>query len=569
MTGKAGTLMGTISVGKLLRIAAIDAIVIGLGEALFDMPDGGTTLWISTGVGIWFLSRCEPRERWWVFSVLVAVAVGSGALQDTQSPLSAGLGSAAEISLGARWLRGLLAFDQPGTVLRAFGWGIGAAAIGGAVAGLADPGYGTPMSVEMLAHMIGFAVAFPLFVCWTTRNAARARPREIVTSFAVVTVALLGMFEQSSTNRELVSELSQYAILAVLLLAAVRLGPFWLSMLGAMAAVFASNFTVQGNGPYHDAGITMVGAVVTFQVAITMFIVALHVLASYVVLHRRMETEFKTTTDELTHRTEELERRNDELNDFAYIASHELQEPLRMVSGYLQLLEDRYRARLGADADEFIGYAVGGSKRLQDLVHDLLDYSQSAGSEPTSRTTELNRVVDDALSVVRQTVEGKAAFITRDDLPAILCDPRLLREVFVNLIANAVTFHDESRAHVRITAEHYAGVIVVSVADDGIGIPKEQRKQVFQPFHRLHARERYPGTGLGLAVCERIVRAHGGRIWVEGVLGGGSRLRFSLPICSAASNGHGAQSNGLGSHENGRVELPARTLGEAIGVSAA
>ena len=227
----------------------------------------------------------------------------------------------------------------------------------------------------------------------------------------------------------------------------------------------------------------------------------------------------------------DLERSNADWEQFAYIASHDLQEPLRMIANYVQLLQKRYRGALDASADQYIDYAVAGARRMQTLLDDLLRYSR-AGAEPkVLEAIDVHTVVEDALANLRWIIADTRACVTVGDaLPAVRGDPVQLRQVFQNLISNAIKFHREGVAPaVSITAVVENGAPRFTVQDNGIGISAQQMNRLFQIFQRLHPRERYPGRGIGLAICKRIIERHGGRVWVESEPGLGSRFIFYLP----------------------------------------
>jgi light-regulated signal transduction histidine kinase (bacteriophytochrome) len=234
-----------------------------------------------------------------------------------------------------------------------------------------------------------------------------------------------------------------------------------------------------------------------------------------------------------------LERSNADLQQFAYIASHDLSEPLRMVSSYLQLLRRRYHGRLDADADEFIGYAVEGATRMRALIEGLLTYSRAGrGEERTA--VDLNAVAGDVLRSLAAALVESSADVEVGDLPWVLGNRLQLEQLLQNLLANALKFRGDAPAWIRVSVEpSAAGMVQLAVADAGIGIEAQHRDRVFKMFQRLHDRETYEGTGIGLAICRKIVERHGGRIWVEERPGGGTVFRFTLPVAPAAGRTDG------------------------------
>jgi two-component system CheB/CheR fusion protein len=241
-------------------------------------------------------------------------------------------------------------------------------------------------------------------------------------------------------------------------------------------------------------------------------------------------TARKQAEDALRRTAAELSRSNEDLEQFARAASHDLQEPLRMVSGFLKLLRERYEPQLDDKAREYIGYAVEGSTRMSQLITDLLDYSriERQGSEP--QPTRAADALAGALFNLRAGMEEAGATVTHTELPSVNADPAQFTRLFQNLVGNAVKFRSQERpCRIEIAARPAGPQWLFSVTDNGIGIPPAAFDRVFVIFQRLHTRQRYPGTGIGLAICKKIVERHGGRIWVESTLGQGSTFYFTWP----------------------------------------
>jgi light-regulated signal transduction histidine kinase (bacteriophytochrome) len=226
----------------------------------------------------------------------------------------------------------------------------------------------------------------------------------------------------------------------------------------------------------------------------------------------------------------DLKRSNDELEQFAYVASHDLQEPLRMVASYTQLLAKRYKGRLDADADEFIGYAVDGSNRMQGLIQDLLAYSRAGTNGKTHMEISSENALNEALASLRGTIEESGAVVTYDPLPPLTTDGTQLAQVFQNLVGNAIKYHSDEVPNVHVSAAKTGGgEWIFSVRDNGLGIDPQYFDRIFILFQRLHGPTEFKGTGIGLAICKKMLEGLGGRIWVESQPERGSTFYFALP----------------------------------------
>ncbi len=233
---------------------------------------------------------------------------------------------------------------------------------------------------------------------------------------------------------------------------------------------------------------------------------------------------------------EELRESNKRLEQFAYAASHDLQEPLRMVTSYLQLINQRYADALNAEAEEFLEFAVDGATRMREMIDGLLEYSRVEHQGNPMELVDLDTVLADSLDDLRLSIEAHDAAITTESLPAVEGDASQLRQVFLNLLENAIAYSGEASPRVHIGAEHDNGMVVVSVSDQGVGVEPDATDRVFEVFQRLHTQNEHPGTGIGLALCQRIIERHGGTIWVESELRVGSTFKFSLSAASHSDN---------------------------------
>jgi PAS domain S-box-containing protein len=241
-------------------------------------------------------------------------------------------------------------------------------------------------------------------------------------------------------------------------------------------------------------------------------------------------TERRQAEEALTRTMAELKRSNEELGQFAYVASHDLQEPLRMVASYTQLLAQRYKGRLDSDADEFIGYAVDGCNRMQRLIQDLLSYSRAGTNIGTLRKISVERTLEEAITNLQVTIRESGAVVTHDSLPAFVTDDAQLVQLFQNLIGNAIKYRGAEAPCVHVSATNNAGhEWIFSVRDNGLGIEPQYFERIFILFQRLHGQKEFEGTGIGLAMCKKIVDRLGGRIWVESQPNLGSTFFFALP----------------------------------------
>ena len=243
---------------------------------------------------------------------------------------------------------------------------------------------------------------------------------------------------------------------------------------------------------------------------------------------RHENQERQSTERRLIGRSADLARSNADLEQFAYVASHDLQEPLRMVSSYVQLLARNYTGQLDDKADKYIRYAIEGAHRMQALIGGLLEYSR-AGVDATRRPIQLDEALDLALANLKSTIEETHATIVRGYLGSATGDTAQIAQVLQNLLGNALKFRRaEVRPVIRVGAEQRGGEAVVSVHDNGIGIEPQYAERVFVIFQRLHTRSEYAGTGIGLSICRKVIERHGGRIWIE-PSDQGALFRFSLP----------------------------------------
>jgi signal transduction histidine kinase len=244
---------------------------------------------------------------------------------------------------------------------------------------------------------------------------------------------------------------------------------------------------------------------------------------------KRLRDQRHQSEKELAGKVAELARSNEELEQFAYVASHDLQEPLRTIASYTQLLSERYRGKLDEQADKYIAYSVDGAVRMQALIHDLLKLSRVGKKEIELSITECREVVEQAVTNLRAAIEESGAVVNWDGLPMVMAERSQLTQVFQNLIANAVKFHGPDTPVIQIEAQRRDHEWVFAVSDNGIGIPVKSWQDVFVIFRRLHNRNEYSGNGIGLSICKKIIERHGGKLWIERQATPGCRFKFTLP----------------------------------------
>jgi light-regulated signal transduction histidine kinase (bacteriophytochrome) len=247
------------------------------------------------------------------------------------------------------------------------------------------------------------------------------------------------------------------------------------------------------------------------------------------IARKQAEAELQEANGQLILKAQQLSRSNAELEQFAYVASHDLQEPLRMIASYTQLILRRYGDRFDGDAREFMDFIVDGATRMKQLIEDLLAYSRVGTHGKAFRPTDSGAAVQKALANLRAAIESSTGTVTHDPLPTINADEFQLVQLFQNLIGNALKFKGAETPRVHISVNEQADTWTFGVKDNGIGIDGEYFDRIFMVFQRLHSRTDYPGTGIGLAICKKVVDRHGGRLWIESGVGSGSTFWFTVP----------------------------------------
>jgi light-regulated signal transduction histidine kinase (bacteriophytochrome) len=258
-------------------------------------------------------------------------------------------------------------------------------------------------------------------------------------------------------------------------------------------------------------------------------------LLGVMIERRQSEQELIRLSGELQRKADELARSNRDLEQFASVASHDLQEPLRAVAGCVQILQKQYEGQLDERANELIALTVDGVGRMQTLINDLLSYSRVSTRGKAFEAADCQAALDVALVNLKAAVQEASAVVSHDALPVVRADPTQLMQLLLNLLSNAIKFRSTAPPIIHVGAKRQNGHWVVSVKDNGIGIEPKYSERVFAVFQRLHTRTEYPGTGIGLAICKKIVERHGGRIWVDSEPGKGSTFSFTIPDRGANS----------------------------------
>ncbi|HYS05671.1 MAG TPA: MASE1 domain-containing protein [Candidatus Dormibacteraeota bacterium] len=382
--------------------------------------------------------------------------------------------------------------------------------------------YGPVWLTWWLGDLGGALIVAPPLILWLSNpRPGWSRRRGIEAVAVLLALCLVGELEFLGY---LLPGFSRYPLsflcLPPLLWMAFRFGPRETATAGLVLLATATWGTLRGAGPYGafgpNASLLLLQAFMIVTVLTAMSLAA-------VVAERRREHAV------LELQAAELARSNAELEQFAHVASHDLQEPLRTVTNFVQLLARRYRGRLDADADEFVQYIVDGTTRMARLIEDLLDFSRAGTSDRPMRPIDTGDSVAEAVANLDLSIRGSGAVVHHDGLPTVNGDPTQLTQLFQNLIGNAIKFRGPDPPEVRVSAALRGRDWVFSVRDNGIGIEPQYAQRIFVIFQRLHGRTEYPGTGIGLSICQRIVARHGGHIWVESEPGRGSTFYFSLP----------------------------------------
>jgi signal transduction histidine kinase len=517
----------------IIGLAAIYVAAGKLALRVAFLNPSASAVWPPTGIAVAALLFFGIRA--WPSVLIGAFVVNLTTAGNVATSLGIALGNTLEAiagaSLAGRFANGLRAFDRPqdlhrylllaGFVATAVSPSIGVTTL--CLGGFTPwTDYGAVWLTWWLGDVGGALTVAPPLILW----AARPRPgwsgRQAMELGAIfLLLFLIGELEFLGYMRP---ELSRYPLtflcIIPLLWAAFRFGPRETATAGLALVAIAAWGTLRGRGPYAAYGSNASLLLLQAFLVVTV-VVAMRLAAGVAERRRAYET--------LRQQAADLARSNAELEQFAHVASHDLQEPLRTVTNFVQLLAGRYRGRLDPDADDFIRFTVDGTTRMARLIDDLLEFSRAGRADQPMQPTNCREILAKALSNLDVAIKESGAVVRHDGLPTVQGDPTQLTQLFQNLIGNAVKFRGADTPEVRLSAERRGGEWLFSVCDNGIGIAPEYAERIFVIFQRLHGRDVYPGTGIGLAICKRIVSRHGGRIWVESQLGRGSTFCFTLP----------------------------------------
>jgi signal transduction histidine kinase len=566
--------------GTLLRILLLIAgyaTCAWLGRLLVMYPEFLASFWPGSGVGLAALLM-RPKKEWpgllagiFVGNLLVAGLTNVPALPN----VGYALGNTVE-SLVCAWVvdraigsQDLLA-NLRNLVVGAFAVavaGIPPTAFWGAF--VAYKAFGAPYwSVWRFwwgGDLLGVLLFTPVIMSWGSTNWLRAaflfrrRLPESIAMLASAAVVSNFVFSAQAGAEYLLP--FPYATFPFLLWGALRLGMRGASLASLTVAVVAVWHTVNFRGPFAVTGATHAAQVLSAQAFLLVAVLSTLILAMVIeererarralqdgndVLEERIQARTRELQDtnvqlrgevvnreraerEVKRTVANLARSNAELQQFAYVASHDLREPLRAVGGIVQLMEKNYKAQMDDKAREYLTHIVDGVARMQLMIDDLLEFSRVGARQHAPQVVETGKVLETVLANLSVVIQESGAVVTHQGLPQISCDVTQFTQLLQNLVGNAIKFHGESRPEVHVSAEAKDSEWVFSVRDNGIGIDPQYFDRIFTIFQRLHTRRAYPGSGIGLAICKKIVTLHGGKIWVESTAGKGSSFHFTYP----------------------------------------
>jgi signal transduction histidine kinase len=534
--------------GIVPALAAVYFAAGKLGLMLASVNPSATLVWPPAGIALAALLLLGRRV--WPGVFLGAFLVNATTAGSLATSITIAAGNTLEGVAGAilvnRFAGGRRVFDSPRDVFKfvllagmlsttvSATIGVTSLALGGFASWAA---FGSIWMTWWLGDAVGDLVVAPVLVLWSAAPRTRWTRAEVIeaglllVSLSFVTQAVFGGLLPSGIGAYRLS----FLCIPFLVWAGFRFGPRETATTSLILSGLALSGTLRGQGPFlrdtQGDPLLVLQAFMGITAAMSLSLAA-------------VVAERKRAQEALRLKATELARSNAELEQFAYVASHDLQEPLRMVTGFVQLLKKRYHGRLDAEADEFIQFAVDGTTRMRSLIDDLLSFSRAGRAHRPLRPTDCALVLKEALGNLDPAIRESGAVLTCEEMPTVMGDATQLTQLFQNLVGNAIKFRGERRPEVHVSATRGLREWTFSVRDNGIGIQPEFANRLFVIFQRLHGRDKYAGTGIGLATCKKIVTRHGGRIWLVSEPGQGATFYFTLPLSQEGDPGEAEERDG-------------------------
>jgi signal transduction histidine kinase len=541
---------------KILLAALAYIVICRVSQRYFSGTGGYAFVWPPSGFML-AMFLLYPRREWPLIALVFFLAnTVANALKGNAITVSLGFGVANTVeSLGAallmaRFLRAPFTMTTLREVLGLLGL---AAIVSNAVTALAGAAvvnlaFGDPFvdswRVWWICDSVGMLLVTPVILTWRATGKDVLRFRSMTRGQLLEATALIGgmtavsyfVFNTKPSDTSFLLPFP-YATFPFLLWAAVRFGPRGGAVASLVVATIAVWYTARGEGPFAVTNDSETQRVLSVQVFLSIAAMCSMMLAAVINERRRAEEAVRSANvdleERIKERTLELARSNAELEQFAYAASHDLQEPLRAVAGTTQILRQQYQGRLDAGGDQLIGFAIDGVTRMQSLINDLLAYSRIGAQGEPAKPCDCTAIVKEAMANLATSIGESGAAITYDGLPTLNVNSAQMVQLFQNLIGNAIKFRSERPPEIHIKAERTGADMKFTVRDNGLGIEPQYFEQIFGLFKRLHSRKTHPGSGIGLAICKKIVERQGGQIWVESELGRGTSFYFTVPAPSA------------------------------------
>ncbi len=554
--------------GVHIALAALYFAAGKLGLSLAFIHPSATAVWPPTGIAL--AALILMGRRFWPGIFAGAFIVNATTAGNAATSLGIAAGNTLEALLGAavieRFAGGREAFDSPrrffnfvlaGTVCPVISatMGTGSLWLGGFVP---HAEFLSVWTTWWLGDVSGALLIAPLIILWANEPTLSWRPLQWFEA-ALILAATGAVAWIVFWNPPFFS--LAYLSVPILVWTAFRFGRRETAVVLCLLLGLALGATLNGRGPF--AADTPHHSLLRLQ--LFMAIIALTKMSLAIIIwrnlqvenalrraHEELEERVRQRTQSLREKSLALERSNQDLREFAAAASHDLQEPLHKIANFIELFRQKYSGRIDAEADQIIGYVVDGASRMERLIRDLLNYSRVGQAELAMAPVDMNEALDQAESSLEISIRQCGGRVTRDLLPKVLANETHMVQLFQNLVGNAIKFRAEQAPLVHVSARHRNGEWIFSVSDNGIGIEPKYAERIFGIFQRLHPRSRYGGTGIGLALCRKILERHGGKIWVESEPGKGSTFRFTLPFSGSSPAGSRALAPASPSPDAGR-----------------